>query len=208
VFTAVYISRFPRLLQPLWEVNNDLVRKYLHAVGSTGWDATQERIAARFALVYAAGSLASRFGILPWKWEPRLLAVKTCHQRIIFPIEARAATTPADTIPAVRTYITENLDRFIGLTSRSISFTKQDLDAAYGISHLGKKGKPEYLLANRRFRNAVCGGRPAERVIEDLRAAELINVQQGGKWTVTRDFPNPLGHSRAISIKREILERV
>jgi putative DNA primase/helicase len=182
------------------------IKKFLSAVGSSGWDTAQTRIATRFALVYAAGSLAFKFGVLPWDWKHRLWAVTTCYQRIIVPAEALAPHTASDVIAAVRSYISGNKDRFIDLGSKT-AITKDELDAAYGVIYPSKKGKVEYLIANRRFRNAVCAGLPAERVFEDLCAAGLMNVQQGGKRGVTRDFPRPLKRARVISIKHEILER-
>jgi hypothetical protein len=86
--------------------------------------------------------------------------------------------------------------------------TKQDLDSAYGIVYEGKGGKIEYLIANLRLRNAACGGLPAQRVFEGLRAAGMIRVQNGGKWSVTRQFPSPLKRARVISIKQKILSDV
>jgi hypothetical protein len=194
--------------KPKWVADflNSRKQKYLHAVGESGWDAAQARIAARFALVYAAGSLAYKFGILPWDWKARLWAVKSCHQRVIAPAEVQTSHIAENSIGVVRSYITANLDRFIDLSSNNTPMTKKTFDDSYGISYNGKSGNLEYLIANERFRNAVCGSLPPDRVVADLSAAGLMNRQQGGKWSVTRDFPEPLKRARAISIKHKILK--
>jgi putative DNA primase/helicase len=108
-FLTALVDAASRRREWLQEFLDERIRKYLKAVGSTGWEATQERIANWFALVYAAGGLAFKLGILPWEWKPRLAAVRSCHQRIILPTETHAAAVPEDTIVAVRTYIAENL---------------------------------------------------------------------------------------------------
>ncbi len=52
-----------------------------------------------------------------------------------------------------------------------------------------------------------CGELSAKLVVEHLREAELIHQQGCGKTTVTRDFPEPLGRARAISVREEILRQ-
>ena len=194
-----WFREFLRLLGSGW---------YLEAVGSTGRDATQARIAARFALVYAAGSLAFNFGILPGSGSNASSAVELVMGAVILPTEARAASHAGrhDSCRA-DLHCEIILNRFIDLASRSKPFTMQDLAAADGIIYHGKKGKIEYLFANQRFRNAVCGGRPAERVVEDLRAG---GDECPARWQVDRDarLPAPLGRARAISIKHDIVEHV
>ena len=51
----------------------------------------------------------------------------------------------------------------------------------------------------------MCAGLSARLALRHLADAGLLNVQEGGKTTVTRDFPGPLGRARVVSVREEIL---
>ncbi|WP_428492537.1 DUF927 domain-containing protein [Rhodopila sp.] len=179
---------------------------YLRHVNANAWGGPVARVARLFAFVYASGRLANKFGVLPWPWKDMLGAVSTVHQRILLPANAIALRTPKSSIDAVAGYITTNRDRFVDLTKRT-SMTAAELQSAYGILYPTGSGSKEFLFANERFRNAVCAGLPADEVLSHLAAANFLRVQKGGKRTVTRDFPKPLGKARVISIKAAIVNQ-
>ncbi len=81
-----------------------------------------------------------------------------------------------------------------------------DLRSAGGVVHRRPDGKREFLFTNDQFRGPVCAGLPADQVYSDLKAAGLVYWQKGGKWSVTRDLPEPLGRVRMISIKEMIVD--
>lgn len=72
--------------------------------------------------------------------------------------------------------------------------------------HRGQDGRREFLFTNAQFRGEICDGLPADQVNGDLKAAVLVHCQEGGKWSVTRDLPEPLGRVRMISVKEAILK--
>jgi putative DNA primase/helicase len=178
----------------------------LRALGADRANGARARIARRFALVYAAGCLAAEFGILPWTWKEMLQAVKDCYGRVILPPDALTEHTPERSIAAVRDYIERNGHRFIDTGSRRRSLTKEDLQSAGGAVHRRHDGTREFLFTSAQFRGEICDGLPAEQVYGDLKAAVLVHCQEGGKWSVTRDLPEPLGRVRVISVKAAILK--
>jgi hypothetical protein len=163
------------------------------------------RIARNYALVYAVGCLANKFGVLPWNKRDTFTAVKNCHKRLIPPQEFAAPQTPQRSIGAVGLYIERNRDRFIDLRKGCISMTKEELQEAHGIIYPTRAGEIEYLFATDRFNNTVCGGLSPKVVVGHLVSAGLVRQQAGGKTTVTRDFPKPLDRDRVVSIHAKIL---
>ncbi len=179
----------------------------LRALGADRANGARARIARRFALVYAAGCLAEKFGILPWTWKEMLKAVMDCYDRVILPPDALTTHTPKRSIATVRDYIERNGHRFIDTGSRRRPVTKEDLQSAGGVVHQRHDGTREFLFTNAQFRGEICDGLPAEQVYGDLKAAVLVHCQEGGKWSVTRDLPEPLGRVRMISVEEAILEQ-
>ena len=75
--------------------------------------------------------------------------------------------------------------------------------AAPGFVHKGKNGA-ELLFLSDMFRELVCAGLDERAAIAALKAAGLLVVQKGGKSSVVRDLPQPLGRMRVIAVKAEI----
>jgi putative DNA primase/helicase len=180
---------------------------FLSKLGSETRSGPMSRMAKYFALVYAAGRLANHYDVLPWKRRDMFQAVTKCHQRLIVPPEFSNPHTPQRSITTVRDYIRRLKGTFINLDTHSGPLTKRDLADAAGIVHKRRGGEPEYLFAPLRFDSHVCGELASEAVFQHLKNADLLYQHTGGKRTVPRDFPNPLGRDRVIAVKSEILKR-
>jgi hypothetical protein len=87
------------------------------------------------------------------------------------------------------------------------SLTKDELAAAPGAVYPRRGGGREFVFDYGRFEHGPCAGLLVGLALLHLGDARLLNVQEGGKTTVTRDFPEPLGRARVVSVKEEILRR-
>jgi hypothetical protein len=69
------------------------------------------------------------------------------------------------------------------------------------VVHVRVQGRWEYVIARARFRRLICRDLPFRRVLQDLRAADLL-----GKVPHDAELPEPLCRLRLISIKAAILQ--
>ena len=180
------------------------MRAFAAAVGVDGADGPRARAAKHFGLVYAFGALAIRYGILPWTEAEALDAAVYCWERTRLPDPASPPQSPGRSIAAVRGYIEEHLGEFLRVKERG-SLTKEQLAAAPGAEYPRRGGGREFVFDLARFEHGACAGLSARLALRHLADAGLLNVQEGGKTTVTRDFPEPLGRTRVVSVKEEIL---
>jgi hypothetical protein len=109
------------------------------------------RITDSFAVVYAAGLLAHRYGILPWTPEEIAWAVQSCeraHHQAVAENQAKL-----DPIAAVRAYITANLSRFRPVPDPSI--TDREFSNSLGFLYVNDNDSLEYAVPNKSFARAV-----------------------------------------------------
>jgi hypothetical protein len=174
---------------------------YLKKAGISGWDGPQARVARRFALVYAAGRLAQKYKILPWKWEEMFEAVHRCHESV--PHELYHP--PLSGAEHVAEYIRSKRTRFIDLETFDGAMTKKEVLEAPGLIYTRQNGQREYLFSSQQFRKTVCAGVTAKSVIADLKSRGLINLHNSGKSTIQRTIPG-LDPERVVSIRGEIVD--
>jgi hypothetical protein len=182
------------------------MKGFFNAIGATEWQGVQARVARRFALVYAAGALACKYGILPWKRAVVLSAVKACHGRVIWPEVPVEPETPGQSIARVRDYIRRLRGDFVDPRKVPSKLTRSKIEGAPGLLLKGKDQRSEFAFSHSIFRNQVCSGADWERVWDHLSAAGLLNRHKGGKRSVTRAFPKPAERLRVISVKPTILD--
>ena len=77
------------------------------------------------------------------------------------------------------------------------------MKAAVGFVREGSTGG-ELLFPLAKFRDIVCDGLDDWAVIAALKAKGLLVVHEGGKSTVPRQLPAPLGRKRVICVKAAI----
>ncbi len=172
----------------------------------SGSTAPTARAAKHYGLVNAFGALAVRYGILPWSEAEALDAAVRCWERTRLPDPAAPPQSPERSIAAVRGYIEAHLGGFLRVKERS-SLTKEQLAAAPGAVYPRRGGGHEFVFDLARFEHGACAGLSVRLALLHLADAGLLNIQEGGKTTVTRDFPEPLGRARVVSVKHEILRR-
>lgn len=172
--------------------------------GAAGIEA---RVMRRFGLPYAGAIIARRYGVLDWSERDILQAALRCHARVILPTDVLRPQSAEESIGAVVEYIRRERGIFIDLRAQSGHLTRDEFATAAGLVYPRGRQGVEFCFPADVFRDGVCAGLSAKLVVEHLREAGLIHQQAGGKTTVTRDLPEPLGRARVISVNAEILRK-
>lgn len=141
------------------------------------------RIHQKFATLYAAGCLAIKFGILPWKGKVLRKALLKCerdHVKLVAEHSAGTAShaqTPFDRLLA---YIRTNQHRFLDLGRVAAGEPVGDQDAKYGYRK-DHKGQLEFLFSEQLFKEIVGGKGPANFLKPDLDSRGLIAATEAGQ---------------------------
>jgi putative DNA primase/helicase len=153
----------------------------LRALGADRASGARARVARRFALVYAAGRLAAKFGILPWARKEMLQAVKDCYDRVILPPDAlREATADREAdAEAHAAEVAARIRRWIADDARFAATVGADFDPGrvddYEVIHDRDRGEAVALVPRERLVEPAGG--------EQVLSAALEYVKQKG-WLV------------------------
>lgn len=164
-----------------------------------------DRIAKRFALVYAAGALAIEYGVLPFTRNELLKAVRYCHAQAVVGALATFAKPVVSGVELVRSFLTQRELEFRDLKA---ALRADPISTAFAPGFVAYKGsESEYLIEYEFFRDVVCAGHDCNKVLNELRARGYLNLNKGGKRTVSRTMPTALDpkRQRVISISGRLL---
>src|SRR5271166_450618 len=127
-----------------------------------------ERIHQKFATIYAAGRLAIRYGILPWRGNELGHALVACerahvdHVAQFIPAEVAAPARPAravvDPLERLRAHYRQNVSKFVDLRKGLIDPNSGHChNSCVGYVNRGSDGSTELLFTND-FLLKLCGG--------------------------------------------------
>ena len=157
---------------------------FLEVTAANRDEGAEIRTAERFALVYAAGRLAKRYGVLPAEFGV-LKSVKRCyldhleHQLGPAQLEQRI-------VDHVTNCLHENIDQFVNtIDGRSKLSTLSD--DCWGIIRSHKTDGVECLVRPAVFTGQICKPYGFKRTAEVLIARGLLRHQKD-KTSVTREF--------------------
>lgn len=153
-----------------------LISQFMAATVPAGADGQVERVAQRFGLIFAAGELATTFGIVPW---PAGAAREAAAWALARWIELRGGTEPAEArqaIEAVRLFIEQHGEaRFSPV---------DDADARPVANRAGyRKGsgaEREWWVLPEVWRHEICAGHDAQFVARVLADAGMLRTQADG----------------------------
>jgi uncharacterized protein (DUF927 family) len=185
----------------------DSIRDFVDNDMPAGADGQVQRVAARFALVAAAGEIAADLKIVPWEAGEASKAAKTCFDAWL---EARGGVEPAevrDGINAVKAFLSAHG------TSRFLAAWEDNADAAR-IPHLvgfRKKtidGSVEYFITAEAWWSEVAAGFDPKSLAKTLADRGLLVVPErelGKHNTVSKAIPG-VGKRRVYHIAAAILD--
>ena len=145
------------------------------------------RVSGRFATAFAAGSLAIKYGVLPWGRDQLLAAVLACQLDQL----RRANGEDLDGDPSVATlrpklvkYLADNHASFMNLDRKRPRFQRDKLDAVRGY-RAKTEGRRWYYLTADRF-GAIVGGGTIAHALKRKLANEGLLATTGNRFVVQR----------------------
>ena len=198
----------PKMIKWIERRRSDYVAKAKKKVTTKGRDLT--RIHGKFATIYAAGALASKFKVLPLSRKELLAAILKCEKdHVAFvarEIDAPAKPT-ANSFDRLLAYIRENQHGFVDLRGgEGASTYNVDPSLGYLNEH---KGKLEFLLTEETFERIAGGKAAAVELKRELRRRKLIVTTGAGGQTVKFVVRRRLGdakRSTVVAVDHAILD--
>ncbi len=186
--TTAYGTAGPEFVRRLIveAVSDDDVRRliadFVKATVAAGADGQVERAAQRFGLIFAAGELATSFGIVPWTAGA---AREAAAWALVRWIELRGGTEPAEARQAV-----EAVRHFIEAHGDARFAPVDDADARPVANRAGyRKGsgaEREWWVLPEVWRTEICAGHDAKFVGRVLADAGMLRTQADGLQCTVR----------------------
>ena len=140
-----------------------------------------KRVSSRYATVFAAGSLAIQYGILPWKRRELLRAILACQLDGLR--SERAHTSPAASISTLRSkligYMRQQGSQFLDLDQRRPQLGTHKLGSAPGYLATFK-GKKWIYLTDDQLKAIIGEGKDADLLKNKLAEAHLLDRKNRG----------------------------
>nr|WP_175428740.1 DUF927 domain-containing protein [Azospirillum argentinense] len=190
----------PEKLRAWLEKRRAYYRKHAPDVGLQSF---HERVCKRFELVYAAGMLAIRYGVLPYSKKEMLEAVQYAHRKGMFEALAATSTPRPSAVQHVKAFIQNNKASFV-VTGRMDKYEPAVLARAKAYWSKSDGGET-FLFMPKFFKQEVCSGHSYHGILADLRREGFLHVYDGQGNTVTRKLPGHRMKKHVICIPARIL---
>jgi len=176
------------------------LNKYLPA-SATG---EVSRAAQRFALIGAAGEIATTAGITGWANGESLDAAGRCFQGWLDNRGTKGGTDAESAIQQVRRFLeAHGASRFQGLVPYSRAHAAERIVNRAGFLR-NRNGENQYLILPETFKKEVCSGFDYQTVARELRARGFL-VCEPPDLTVKPNLPG-IGRSRVYCVRASILK--
>ena len=152
------------------------------------------RSTGRCATVYAAGSLAIKYRILPGTKEELLQAVLTCQvDGLTSGSEAEPTLTAAESLPATALslkaklvgWLRQHQHEFLDLDKKLVKKSSHEFGSVLGYGATFKGKKWFYLTADR-LREILGGGPGSDQLKQDLVDSKLLKIGPAERYVVQR----------------------
>jgi hypothetical protein len=157
---------------------------FLEVTAANRDEGAEIRTAERFALVYAAGRLAKRYGVLPAEFQV-LKSVKRCYldhlEHQLGPAQLKQRI-----VDHVANCVQENIDQFVNMVDGRAKLSTLS-DDCWGIIRRHKTDGVECLVRPAAFIGQVCKPYGFKLTTEVLIARGLLH-RQSDKTSVTREL--------------------
>lgn len=183
---------------------------FLEANLPAGADGQVSRVASRFALIAAAGEMATAFGILPWPRGEATRAAASCFAAWLDGRGGVEAAEVREAIAAVRRCIeAHGHSRFepIGTLIPRDSFGNNRDGRIFnrvGYRRESDTGRIEYLILPEQWKSVVCDGLDAKAVARILANRGLLATDAEGTTSRMCNLPGH-GWRRCYIVSEEIL---
>lgn len=159
-------------------------------------------VAGRFALIAAAGTLATAFGILPWPKEEADTAAGLCFKAWLTRRGGAGAMEFTAGLAQIRRFIEAHG------SSRFQAFGEQEGEAKIinraGFRRKDDDGRWEYLVLPEAWKSEVCAGQDARALARELQRRSFLVPGSDGKPQSTHKLPG-MGAKRCYHLSAEIV---
>jgi putative DNA primase/helicase len=144
------------------------------------------RSSGRYATVFAAGRLASKYEIVPWSRKRILKAILSCQldQLRQADDDGGAATSPENLRGKLVQYLNDHHAEFMYLNKKRPQLGSDRIDAVPGYREKRKGQRWCYLTADRL--KAIIGRGTAANTLKTQLVAEGLMDRSPGRWVVQR----------------------
>jgi putative DNA primase/helicase len=177
-------------------------RRWIESNCPKGADGQVVRVAARFALVAAAGELATTMGLLPWPDGEAQRSATSCFRAWLGARGGIGAAEIAASIEQVRAFIEAHG------TSRFGRCGEPDHTVVnrVGFRRDDGEGKTDYLVLPESWRNELCAGYDARAVAHALLEKGHLAPDQNDDKLQSRHRLPGLGTQRVYHLRSSILD--
>lgn len=156
------------------------------------------RVAGRFALVAAAGELATQWGVTGWPPGESMTAAITCFKAWLSGYGGEGNKEEREMLAQVRRFLEAHTDRFVLIDRASDSHAPKTLNRA-GYRKPANDGLAEYLVLPETFKTEVCKGFNYRDVAKLLIGKGCMRPGDGKNLLPKVDLPHE-GRVRAFHI--------
>jgi uncharacterized protein (DUF927 family) len=170
------------------------------------------RASGRFATTFAAGSLAIKYGILPWTRDDLLQAILSCQLdglRYSQTENQQADSSVTGLRRKVVSYLADNRGQFRNLDKKMPPLGKHNFGSRPGY-FATFKGKKWFYLTTGQLKSVIGSGKNADQLKAHLVAEGLLGGTSTGKYRVQRrifsDAKGNKGHEWVHAFSAKILQ--
>ena len=146
------------------------------------------RSTGRCATVYAAGCLASKYGIVPWEKAELLRAVLLCQMDGLGQATAELSATDTSVVglrKKVFAYLCDRRGKFVDLDKVNLRPNSHKLGSAPGYKATFK-GKEWLYVTAERLKKIIGAGGNADQLKQELAKAGVMDCPTSGRYVVQR----------------------
>ena len=186
----------------------DIKTRFIEAVTEQADDPQVKRVAGRFGVVAAAGELAVRFGVLPWRAEAAFNAAVICFSAWKDARGTSQSEEERDALRALRTFFElYGRSRFEAITVLDDPNSDQGVQREgeghvrdrCGYRTVGVDGNAVLYVTPEAFRSEVCAGHSPEIMLRVARERGALIVGEGGHLQKNVRLPERSGTSRVYA---------
>jgi len=134
------------------------------------------RVAEKFAIIYAAGKLARKYGILPAEFKSIGRHVIECFRQHLLSVSV-PDNRESDSQSIIKAYYERHKANIIILPHGHASISEDDYENSPGFIMSSNKGKPLLIVSQRKLSSKLPEGLSATDIMKDLVRLRMAKVE-------------------------------
>jgi uncharacterized protein (DUF927 family) len=184
-------------------------KQFIHENCPASADGQVRRVANRFALVAAAGELATALGILPWTEGEATRGVARCFADWLAERGGTGSLEAIEAVAVVRRFIEQHgsarFERFSEANDAGVIMPGERTLQRVGFRKTDSEGDTTYYILPESWKSEVCAGLDPGFVARVLADRGMLRTGPGEKFTRSERLPGSKGTTRCYVILSRIL---